>query len=418
MDDKDVRDALKALPRLRMGREDYDKIWEHVQVELADCRLKRKTVRFDRRRTGRRLMPVAAVAAGFLVIVGGSIQLRSALHHPAVSKPASISTSNGRFDPPFAITAGEWRVVVTRSYIKQGPYYTYNVYYIGKSPAHAVEFSSGGTSIPAGPSIVTTGSAVSGVIDAYLPNGFQQLKTTVTWIQGGQKHSQVIDFDRDPIQLLAIASGEALVGGAKDWTAKYGNEAVGDGSLQFHSEGEFSLHYSGPTLPADTQAEFVVHSDAGTFSGQFPIGGNNARDINVSFDDQPEYQINSGVATVTVRWPGHTQSFQITRPQPRTGIPPEVSMVAADDRFFAQKIGAAYGDSNPRLAKVDGRSTRVTGQINLYYITLAGHFHDGTRSAVKLQYHISADGSRVWDIEGLNTKNQVVWRDDKVLPEH
>jgi hypothetical protein len=80
---------------------------------------------------------------------------------------------------------------------------------------------------------------------------------------------------------------------------------------------------------------------------------------------------------------------------------------------IAKKVGAAYGDGNPKITKVLETKTD-NDHSPMYRISLKGSFHKENLTATDLNFSDLTNGKYVWSITATDDKQNQVWRDDQL----
>jgi hypothetical protein len=93
---------------------------------------------------------------------------------------------------------------------------------------------------------------------------------------------------------------------------------------------------------------------------------------------------------------------------------PRLHVKTAD--VIARQVGRYYGDMHPRIVDVESTRTDNPPHDRMYYITLAGHFHEGRRAAHYVGFSALADRIYVWGVMGYNHPGSMLWFDDELEP--
>lgn len=93
---------------------------------------------------------------------------------------------------------------------------------------------------------------------------------------------------------------------------------------------------------------------------------------------------------------------------------PRLHLKTADD--IARQVGKHYGDTHPRIVSLVPTQTDNPPHDPMYYITLAGHFHEGYRVAHYVSFSALADKAYVWGVMGYNHLGSTLWFDDELAP--
>jgi len=93
---------------------------------------------------------------------------------------------------------------------------------------------------------------------------------------------------------------------------------------------------------------------------------------------------------------------------------PRLYVKTAED--IARQVGRHYGDTHPRIVHVECTQTDPPPHDPMYYMTLAGHFHEGRRVAHYVRFSALADKAYVWGVIGYNRSGSTLWVDDELEP--